>query len=63
MKNDFFSLFLSVFFKLLPNFSDFIYYDDCIGKIYQSASGFYLKKKFYLIKKGIISSKTSCIRS
>ena len=47
----------AILFKLLPNFSEFINYDDCIRKIKQTISSFYSKKDLNLIKKGVISSE------
>ena len=47
--------------KLLPNFSDFLNSDDCIGKkTHQNLSDyiqFLLRKKIEFSKKGIISSE------
>ena len=48
------------FFKLLPKFSDFINFDDCIWKPHQNLSDhiqFYSKNDSNLIRKGFISNE------
>ena len=58
MKNCRFSF--TVFFTLLPKFSDLINSDDCIGKMISKSMRLYsflLKKRIELNKKGNISSE------
>ena len=61
LKNEIFYLFYSLFFLLLPKFSGFINFDNCIGKIYikiyQTISRLYSKKDLKLIKKKKILEK------
>ena len=60
MKNKNFRFYFAVFFKLLPKFSDFINYDDSVGKMTSKSIRLYpvfIKKSFNLIKKGIISGE------
>ena len=60
MKNQKMVGFFAVFFEILPNFSDFVNSDDCIGKITSKSARlqlFFIKKKFEVIKKKKISSE------
>ena len=57
---------LQLSLELLPKFTDFLNSDNCIGKIASKSiriNSVFIQIFFYLLKKGIISNKTSNICS